>query len=73
MDDPLAPTADPAWLLHAAGYDPLRETSAESRFAISNGFLGVRAARGVTRGLRAVAPPRTWVAGLFGTPGDEPA
>jgi hypothetical protein len=35
------PTQDPAWVLASEGYDPLRETSVESRFAISNGFLGV--------------------------------
>ena len=73
LDDVLEPTADPAWVLHAVGYDPLRETSVESRFAISNGFLGVRAVRGVTRGARWVAPPRTYVAGLFGTLGEEPS
>ncbi len=72
-DDALEPTADPAWVLHAVGYDPLRETTVESRFAISNGFLGVRAARGVTRGASWVAPPRTYVAGLFGTLGEEPS
>ena len=35
MDDVLKPTADAAWLLKAVGYDPLREGSLESRFAIS--------------------------------------
>jgi trehalose/maltose hydrolase-like predicted phosphorylase len=69
----LQPTADPAWVFDALGYDALRETSVESRFAISNGFLGVRAARGVTRGARWVTPPRTYVAGLFGTLGTGPA
>jgi hypothetical protein len=42
MDLALEPTADTAWVLEAAGYDPLREGSVESRFAISNGFLGIR-------------------------------
>jgi trehalose/maltose hydrolase-like predicted phosphorylase len=73
LDHALEPTPDSAWVLHAVGYDALRETSVESRFAISNGFLGVRAARGVTRGARWVAPPRTYVAGLFGTLGEEPS
>jgi trehalose/maltose hydrolase-like predicted phosphorylase len=73
MDDALAPTADPAWVLDAVGFDALREASVESRFAVSNGFLGVRAARCVTRGARCIAPPRTYVAGLFGTPGAEPS
>ena len=37
MEEALEPTADPAWVLTADGYDPLRERSLESRFAISNG------------------------------------
>ena len=45
MDHALEPTDDPAWVLHADGYDALRETSVELRFAISNGFLGIRGAR----------------------------
>ena len=69
MERLLEPTADPAWVLCAEGYDRLRESSVESRFAISNGFLGIRAARAVTRGTRWVVPPRTYVAGLFDTPG----
>src|SRR5580692_6726693 len=73
MDDVLKPTADAACVLEAAGYDPLREGSLESRFAISNGFLGIRGARAITRGERWVVPPRTYVAGLFDRPGTEPA
>ena len=68
MDHALKPTADTAWVLEAAGYDPLREGSLESRFAISNGFLGIRGARAITRGERWVIPPRTYVAGLFDRP-----
>ncbi len=68
MQHILEPTADPAWVLYAEGYDPLREGSVESRFAISNGFLGIRATRAVTRGTRWAVPPRTYVAGLFDTP-----
>ena len=68
MEQALGPTADPAWVFHAHGYDSLREGSIESRFAISNGFLGVRAALAVSRGARWVVPPRTYVAGLFDTP-----
>jgi hypothetical protein len=52
MEHALGPTADPAWVLDADGYDPLREGSVESRFAISNGFLGIRGARATTRGAR---------------------
>jgi trehalose/maltose hydrolase-like predicted phosphorylase len=69
MEQTLAPTDDPAWVLHADGYDALRESSVESRFAISNGFLGIRGARSVTRGARWVVPARTYVAGMFDTPG----
>jgi trehalose/maltose hydrolase-like predicted phosphorylase len=73
MEHALEPTADAAWLLYEVGYDPLRESSSESRFAISNGFLGVRGSRATTRGARCVVPPRTYVAGLFDTPGAERA
>ncbi len=71
-DNFLRTTADPTWTLHADGFDVLRETTIESRFAISNGFLGVRATRAITRGARWALPPRTYVAGLFGTPGTGP-
>jgi len=71
-DDPARPTTDVAWLLHADGFDALREATIESRFAISNGFLGIRATRAITRGARWALPPRTYVAGLFGTPGTGP-
>src|ERR1700722_4447141 len=69
MEDILQPTPDPSWVLAADGYDPLRESSVESRFAISNGFLGVRGSRATTRGERWVMPARTYVAGLFDTSG----
>lgn len=71
MDDILAPTLDPAWVLDETGYDPLRESSRESRFAVSNGFLGVRGARAINRGERPSMPPHTYVAGLFDAPGPE--
>lgn len=67
MDEALKPTADSGWVLAEDGYDPLRESSLESRFAISNGFLGVRGARVTTRGSRWIVPARTYVAGLFNT------
>lgn len=61
---------DPTWLLTASTTD--RDSAAESRFAISNGFLGVRDA--------ALAPDRhyghpavTYVAGLFDTPARDGA
>ena len=50
MQRALEPTADSAWLLLEHGYDPLRESDIESCFTIGNGFLGVRAARAVSRG-----------------------
>jgi trehalose/maltose hydrolase-like predicted phosphorylase len=65
LQDVLEPTPDPRWLLTADGFDPLRENVLESRFTVSNGFLGVRAARAMSRGERWVRPPRTFVAGLF--------
>ncbi len=34
----LEQTADPAWILDQQGFDPLRDSSRESRFAISNGL-----------------------------------
>ena len=61
----LVPTADPSWVLDQHGYDPLRDSSRESRFAISNGFLGVRGGRSIDRLPNPDVPPRTWVAGLF--------
>ena len=73
MEHALKPTLDAAWVLAANGYDPLREGNLESRFAISNGFLGIRGSRATTRGARWVVPPRTYVAGLFDTPGAEGA
>jgi trehalose/maltose hydrolase-like predicted phosphorylase len=73
MEHVLAPTADPNWAFLEDGYDSLRESSVESRFAISNGFLGVRGARSTTRGGRWVIPARTYVAGLFDTSGPDHA
>jgi trehalose/maltose hydrolase-like predicted phosphorylase len=77
----LEPTADAGWLLIEKGYDPLREVSIEACFAVSNGFLGVRGARAISRGptwvswlphLRWASWPRTFVAGLFDTPNIDP-
>ena len=73
MERALKPTLDSTWVLAANGYDPLREGNLESRFAISNGFLGIRGSRATTRGTRWIVPPRTYVAGLFDTPGAEGA
>ncbi len=65
----LAATEDPAWVFTVDGFEPMLESSVESRFAISNGFLGVRGVRSTTRGERCVVPARTYVAGLFDSPG----
>lgn len=64
-------TDDPVWRLEASGDDPLRESRRQSRFAISNGFLGVRGERASTRGECRMTPSKTSVAGLFST-SDEP-
>ena len=69
----LIPTADADWIFSVDDFDPLRENSVESRFAISNGFLGIRGARSTTRGERWVVPARTYVAGLFDASGAEHA
>lgn len=77
INQAMLPTPDPAWQLIEVGYDPTREAGIEARFAISNGFLGVRASRAVSRGptwvtyqnnLSWASWPRTYVAGLFDTP-----
>ena len=65
MEKLLEPTSDPTWVLVAEGYDPLREGIYEARFATSNGFLGVRGGRAVSRGSRWTEPHRTYIAGLF--------
>jgi trehalose/maltose hydrolase-like predicted phosphorylase len=67
----LEPALDPAWVVHQHGFDPLRDGSRQSRFAISNGFLGVPGGRAINRGGCGVIPPLTYVAGLFDTLGAE--
>ena len=71
METLLEPTADPAWVLAAEGFDALREAIYESRFSISNGFLGLRAGRVLSRGDRWVVPHRAYVAGMFDIPDPE--
>jgi trehalose/maltose hydrolase-like predicted phosphorylase len=73
MKAALAPTADPAWVLTANGCDPLRESNYGSRFAVSNGLLGVRGGRVINRPDAMAFPVRTYVAGLFDTPLTEGA
>jgi trehalose/maltose hydrolase-like predicted phosphorylase len=67
----LAARPDAAWILDDDGFDPLRESSRESRFSISNGFLGIRGARIINRGTPSSLAPRTYVAGLFDCLGVE--
>lgn len=81
MDDPFIPTSGPTWTIRQWRYDPTLESSIEARFAVSNGFLGVRASRAVSRDpawiswqhtLGWSSWPRTYVAGLFDTPNADP-
>ena len=68
MRQALEPTADAAWVLNDDGCDPLRESDRATRFAISNGFLGIRASQATNRSSQRVDSPNTYVAGLFDTP-----
>ena len=81
MLEALEPTRDPGWVLSHEGYNVLTESAVESRFALGNGFLGMRAARSVSRGptwlswlgyIRWASWPRCYVAGLFDIPNTEP-
>ena len=77
----LEPTQDPGWVLIHEGYEVVTENAVESRFAFGNGFLGMRAARSVSRGptwvgwlgySRWASWPRCYVAGLFDVANIEP-
>ena len=48
MHDVMQPIRDPGWVLTHEGYNVLTENAVESRFALGNGFLGMRASRPVT-------------------------
>ena len=81
MHEALEPTQEPGWVLSHDGYDLLSESALESRFAFGNGFLGMRAARSVSRGptwvgwlgyIKWASWPRCYVAGLFDMPNTEP-
>lgn len=81
MHSALQPTTDSRWVLSHEGYNVLSETAVEARFAFGNGFLGMRAARSVSRGptwagwlgyIRWASWPRCYVAGLFDMPNMEP-
>jgi trehalose/maltose hydrolase-like predicted phosphorylase len=81
MRDVLEPKYDPLWGLSYEGFNILNESAVESGFAFGNGFLGMRAARSVSRGPTWVAWlgysrwaswPRCYVAGLFDVPNIDP-
>lgn len=81
MHAALEPTPNPLWVLGHEGYNILNESSVESGFAFGNGFLGMRAARSISRGptwvgwlgySRWASWPRCYVAGLFDIPNIEP-
>ena len=81
MHEVLAPTREPGRVLSHEGYDIFSESAVESRFAFGNGFLGIGAARSVSRGptwvawlgySRCASWPRCYVAGLFDLPNTEP-
>jgi hypothetical protein len=57
MRNVIEPSRDPRWVLTHEGYDVVTENAVESRFALGNGFLGMRASRPVSRG-------PTWVSWL---------
>src|SRR6185437_10524372 len=81
MREATRPTGEPGWILSHEGYSVLTETAVESRFALANGFLGVRAARAASRGptwvswlgyIKWASWPRCYVAGLFDRPNTVP-
>ena len=81
MHEAMQPTPDPGWVLTHEGYDVLTENAVESRFALGNGLLGMRASRPVSRGptwvswlghVRWASWPRCYVAGLFDRPNTVP-
>ena len=81
MLEALKPTPEQGWVLNHEGYSVLTESAVESRFAFGNGFLGMRAARSISRGptwtswlghIRWASWPRCYLAGLFDTPNTEP-
>lgn len=59
---------DALWRLEEDGYQAALEHEVESRFAIGNGFLGVRGSLEQPMG---GSRPRTFIAGLFDTPPGE--
>lgn len=62
LDLPVAPIADPSWLLVDEGFVLAREHEIESLFAVSNGYVGVR---GSLPEETRLSSPATYVAGVF--------
>jgi trehalose/maltose hydrolase-like predicted phosphorylase len=58
----LRPPLDRDWRLDVYGYQPALEHSIESRFAISNGYIGTR---GSLSQVTSASRPRTFIAGLY--------
>ena len=50
MLEALQPAKDPGWVLTHEGYNVMTENAVESRFALGDGFLGMRASRPVICG-----------------------
>ena len=69
MDEALRITPDPAWVIRHGGSEPLLEASRQSRFTVSNGYLGLLGVRAVNPPAYDAATPRMYVAGLFDTLG----
>ena len=59
---PVAPTADPGWILVEEGFTLAREHEVELLFAIGNGYAG---SRGSLAEGSALSAPATFVAGVF--------
>jgi hypothetical protein len=72
IDSTFAPTAEADWVIIEDGRDLLRETNRETRFALSNGFLGVRSTQAINRPALQLSQPYTYVSGLFDTTDLEP-
>ncbi|HEY8446243.1 MAG TPA: glycosyl hydrolase family 65 protein [Thermomicrobiales bacterium] len=64
VDLPASLTTDPTWVLVEEGFTLPREHEVESRFAVSNGYVGVRGS--LPEGSR-LSAPATYVAGVFDT------
>jgi len=69
VEEQLAVPIDPDWRIEEHGFHPAREHDVESRLALSNGHIGVRASLALPT---AASLPRTFIAGLFDLSSTEP-